>query len=233
MAQPLKKLWLTLLCLMVLGAGLPLQADMVCAADKADKAGRTDKAGTTAGAKKAGNSDTRGLWLERARKNADFMQGKASWYGGSFHSGATASGVPYDMYTFTAAHRTLPFGTIVRVTDQHNGKSVMVCVTDRGPFIKGRIIDMSYAAADRIGLDTKGVSTVNLEVVSDSRGKPLNDAQAFFVEFDSAAGAERYGPYDNFADAAALQQALAVAHPKANVVLDDKSRTESAQKPAP
>lgn len=220
MAQSLKKVWLLLVCYAVLLAGLPLQADTACAADSIKST------------KKAANSDNRSLWLERARKNADFMQGKASWYGGSFHRGPTASGVPYDMYTFTAAHRTLPFGTVVRVTDQHNGKSVMVCVTDRGPFVKGRIIDMSYAAADRIGLARKGVSAVNLEVVSDAKGKPLNASQAFFVEFDSAAGAECYGPYDSFADAAALQQALAVAHPRANVVLDDRNRTESVR-PAP
>lgn len=159
------------------------------------------------------------LWLERARKNTDFVRGKASWYGNGFHRGATASGIPYDMYTFTAAHRTLPFGTVVRVTDQYNGKSVMVCVTDRGPFVKGRIIDMSYAAADRIGLDDKGVSAVNLEVVSDAGGKPLRADEAFFVELDSVAGPERYGPYETFADASAIQEAMRVAHPEADVVL--------------
>ena len=196
MAHSKKIVWLPLMCILFMGLGLVFQADNALAQGKKSAQAKPQSV------------DSRGIWLERAKKNTDFMRGKASWYGNGFHTGATASGVPYDMYTFTAAHRTLPFGTIVRVTDQHNGKSVMVCVTDRGPFVKGRIIDMSYAAADRIGLDNKGVSTVNLEVVSDEKGKPLDAAQAFFVELDSAAGAERYGPYDNFADAAALQQGL-------------------------
>lgn len=159
------------------------------------------------------------IWLKRARENADIVLGKASWYGGDFHTGPTASGVPYNMYTFTAAHRSLPFGTIVRVTDQYSGKSVMVCVTDRGPFVKGRIIDMSYAAANRIGLSRKGISTVGLEVVSDSKGRPLNDREAFFVEMKSPTGPERFGPYDTFDDAAAVHEALLLAHPEASVVL--------------
>ena len=163
------------------------------------------------------------IWLERAKQSV-FARGKASWYGGRFHTAQTASGVPYDMYTFTAAHRTLPFGTIVRVTDQYNGKSVMVCVTDRGPYVKGRIIDMSLVAADRIGLKDKGVSTVNLEVVGDTSGKPLNASQAFFVDVPGANGQDRFGPYETFADATALQQALLVAHPDASVVLDDRGQ---------
>ncbi|MDO5536318.1 MAG: septal ring lytic transglycosylase RlpA family protein [Desulfovibrionaceae bacterium] len=170
----------------------------------------------------AGRTDSREIWLQRARENADVVLGKASWYGADFNMGATASGVPYNMYTFTAAHRSLPFGTIVRVTDQYNGKSVMVCVTDRGPFVKGRIIDMSYAAANRIGLERKGVSTVGLEVVSDSKGRPLNDGEAFFVEMKSPTGPERFGPYDTFADAAAVHEALLLAHPEASVVLGSK-----------
>lgn len=171
-----------------------------------------------------GGKSSREIWLKRA-KQSDFARGKASWYGGRFHTAQTASGVPYDMYTFTAAHRTLPFGTIVRVTDQYNGKSVMVCVTDRGPYVKGRIIDMSLVAADRIGLKDKGVSSVNLEVVGDTSGKPLNASQAFFVEVPGANGQDRFGPYETFADATALQQALLVAHPDANVILDDRGQT--------
>ena len=77
-------------------------------------------------------SSSRDVWLKRAQSNADaFMTGMASWYGADFHNKKTASGEGYDMYTFTAAHRTLPIGTVVRVTDKSNGKSVMVCVTDR------------------------------------------------------------------------------------------------------
>ena len=82
-------------------------------------------------------SSSRDVWLKRAQSNADaFMTGMASWYGADFHNKKTASGEGYDMYTFTAAHRTLPIGTVVRVTDKSNGKSVMVCVTDRGPYVR-------------------------------------------------------------------------------------------------
>ena len=164
--------------------------------------------------------DSRQIWLERARNNSETMLGLASWYGRDFNMRATASGVPYNMYTFTAAHRTLPFGTIVRVTDQYSGKSVMVCVTDRGPFIKNRIIDMSMAAASRIGLQNKGVSAVELEVVSDAQGHPLRAGEAFYVESRSAMGQERFGPYDTFADAAAVHEAMLLADPDASVVLD-------------
>ena len=109
-------------------------------------------------------SSSRDVWLKRAQSNADaFMTGMASWYGADFHNKKTASGEGYDMYTFTAAHRTLPIGTVVRVTDKSNGKSVMVCVTDRGPYVRGRIIDLSYAAAQQINMNDRGVGKVDLE----------------------------------------------------------------------
>jgi rare lipoprotein A len=91
--------------------------------------------------------------------------GLASWYGGKFHGRRTASGEVYDMYELTAAHRTLPFGTVVRVTRLENGRSVEVRITDRGPFIKGRIIDLSYAAAKRLDMIRDGVARVRLVVV--------------------------------------------------------------------
>ncbi|MER3480842.1 MAG: septal ring lytic transglycosylase RlpA family lipoprotein [Meiothermus sp.] len=91
------------------------------------------------------------------------LEGRAAWYGAKFHRRRTASGEPYDMYALTAAHRSLPFGTRVRVTNPQNGRSVVVRINDRGPFTPGFIIDLSYAAAGRIGL--KGSGTVRLEVL--------------------------------------------------------------------
>lgn len=167
---------------------------------------------------KAGSAD-RDLWLQRAQQG-DLLTGKASWYGPDFHNKATASGLSYDMYTFTAAHRTLPMGTVVKVTDQDNGKSVMVCVTDRGPFVRGRIIDLSYAAAQQINLGTRGVGRVNLEVVSDETGTPLKADQAYFIRYGAHGGASKVGPFRAFADAAAMHEALRQAHPEAEVVLD-------------
>ena len=167
----------------------------------------------------AKGADDRDLWLKRAQ-HGDLLTGKASWYGPDFHNKATASGLSYDMYTFTAAHRTLPMGTVVKVTDQDNGKSVMVCVTDRGPFVRGRIIDLSYAAAQQINLGTRGVGRVNLEVVSDETGTPLKADQAYFIRYGAHGGASRVGPFRAFADAAAMHEALRQAHPEAEVVLD-------------
>lgn len=164
-------------------------------------------------------ADNRELWLKRAQ-GSELLTGKASWYGRDFHGGTTASGVNYDMYTFTAAHRTLPMGTVVKVTDQHNGKSVMVCVTDRGPYVRGRIIDLSYAAAQQLDLSKRGVGKVDLEVVSDESGTPLRADQAYYVRYSAGTGHEKVGPFRAFADAAAMHEALRQAHPEAEVVLD-------------
>ncbi|WP_374290868.1 septal ring lytic transglycosylase RlpA family protein [Desulfovibrio desulfuricans] len=165
------------------------------------------------------STDSRDIWLKRAQES-EIMSGKASWYGRDFHGGSTASGLDYDMYTFTAAHRTLPMGTVVRVTDQQNGKSVMVCVTDRGPFVRGRIIDLSFAAAQQIDIDDRGISRVQLEVVSDESGTPLKPDEAFFVRYNAAQGDEKIGPFRAFADAAAMHEALRQVHPEAEVVMD-------------
>lgn len=91
--------------------------------------------------------------------------GVASWYGTKFHGKRTSSGEPYDMMAFTAAHKTLPIPSYVRVTSLDNNRSVIVKVNDRGPFLKGRIIDLSYVAAKRIGIDAKGTGMVRVEVV--------------------------------------------------------------------
>lgn len=89
--------------------------------------------------------------------------GEASYYADKFHGRPTASGEKYNKKAFTAAHKTLPFGTKVRVTNTANGKSVDVIINDRGPFKKGRIIDLSRAAAQKIGLLQSGVAKVTVE----------------------------------------------------------------------
>ena len=87
----------------------------------------------------------------------------ASWYGPKFHGRPTASGERFDMYAMTCAHKTYKFGTKLRVTDPENGRSVVVTVNDRGPFIRGRDLDLSYGAAREIGLVEKGVGRVRVE----------------------------------------------------------------------
>jgi rare lipoprotein A len=93
-----------------------------------------------------------------------YQVGNASWYGKQFHGRATASGEDFDMFELTAAHRQLPLGTSVKVTNLRNGKSIIVRVNDRGPYIEGRIMDLSYGAARMLGFRA-GVERVRLDLV--------------------------------------------------------------------
>jgi rare lipoprotein A len=104
--------------------------------------------------------------------SAGFVQsGKASWYGRKFHGRPTASGEIYDMYRKTAAHKTLPLGTHVKVTNLSNRRHTIVRINDRGPFVKGRIIDLSYAAAKEIDLVVVGVVDVKVVALGEEAGK--------------------------------------------------------------
>jgi rare lipoprotein A len=94
-------------------------------------------------------------------------QGMASWYGRKFHGKKTSSGEIYDMNAMTAAHKTLPMGTMVKVTNKENGLETVVRINDRGPFVRGRIIDVSYAAAKRLGLVKSGTARVRIEALGD------------------------------------------------------------------
>ncbi len=96
------------------------------------------------------------------------LVGHASWYGRKYHGRLTASGERYNMRAYTAAHKTLPFGTVVRVTNTVNSKSVDVKINDRGPFVKGRVIDLSQKSFEKIGNINKGVAPVKIEVIDDS-----------------------------------------------------------------
>ncbi len=91
--------------------------------------------------------------------------GIASWYGPGFDGRRTASGEIYDMNGISAAHKTLPFGTIVQVVDLETGKSVIVRINDRGPFVEGRIIDLSKGAAEKLGIIDKGIAKVGLRII--------------------------------------------------------------------
>lgn len=100
-------------------------------------------------------------------------RGYASWYGKKFNGFHTSNGEIYDMYAMTAAHKTLPIPSYVRVTSASNGKSVVVRVNDRGPFHAGRIIDLSYAAAQRIGIHKTGTGLVDVEIVLPGDDAPI------------------------------------------------------------
>jgi rare lipoprotein A len=94
------------------------------------------------------------------------QRGIASWYGTKFHGRRTSSGEIYDMHAMTAAHKTLPIPVYVRVDNLENGRSLVVKVNDRGPFVEGRIIDLSFAAAKKLGVDIPGTAEVEITVVS-------------------------------------------------------------------
>lgn len=98
-------------------------------------------------------------------KNRVYQKGEASWYGPGFNGKKTANGETFNMNKLTAAHKKLPFGTKVKVTNLQNGKSVIVRINDRGPFVKGRIIDLSKKAAQKIDLIKVGHTPVKLEII--------------------------------------------------------------------
>ena len=108
-----------------------------------------------------------------------YQVGKASWYGPHFQGKETASGETFDMYDLTAAHRTLPLGSLVRVTNLKNGNQVTVRINDRGPVYRSRVIDLSYKAAKVLGMKGAGIQTVRLEVIA----VPVEVAQEDIVSF--------------------------------------------------
>jgi rare lipoprotein A len=114
---------------------------------------------------------TRTQSRKQAGKQKPYQVGTASWYGEYFEGKPTASGEPYDMYDMTAAHLTLPMGSFVKVTNLRNGRSVVVRVNDRGPIVPGRIIDVSYGAAQALHFRAKGLQRVRLDLVQTPTAK--------------------------------------------------------------
>jgi rare lipoprotein A len=141
------------------------------------------------------------------------VTGKASWYGPGFDGRRTASGERFDRHAYTAAHRTLPHGTRVLVTNLGNGRSVTVRINDRGPFARGRILDLSYAAARDIGMIPTGTATVRMMVlgghgsaaVQASRTLPRAQFVVQIASFQERARAER------------LRDAMALRFPDAHI----------------
>jgi len=128
----------------------------------------------------------------------------ASWYGPGFHGNPTSSGELFDMYDYTCAHREYPFGTKLKVTSATNGRSVQCLVNDRGPFVQGRDIDLSYAAAREIGLLEPGISRVMIEHMG------RDTAFVREVEFDASSGSLtiQAGSFKEISNAERLKAAL-------------------------
>lgn len=128
-----------------------------------------------------------GTWYQPIPHARGFeQQGIASWYGREFHGRRTSSGETYDMFAMTAAHKTLPLGTYVRVHNLDNGKTLDVRINDRGPFVHGRIIDLSYSAAKALGVAGPGTAHVKITAL----GAP--------VQAGGAAPAPAYAPLDYY-----------------------------------
>jgi len=111
-----------------------------------------------------------------SRNGHPYQVGTASWYGDYFQGKTTASGEPYDMNDLTAAHPSLPLGTRIRVTNLRNGRAVILRVNDRGPVVDGRIIDVSYGAAQILGMSGTGVQRVRLDLAPERRTKAAQAA---------------------------------------------------------
>ncbi len=146
---------------------------------------------------KYGNPDSYEVFGETyyVRESAAGFQQKgiASWYGNKFHGERTSSGEDYDMYAMTAAHKTLPIPVFVEVTNHDNGRKAVVKVNDRGPFHEGRIIDLSYAAATRLGVSKNGTANVSIRVVTTEKEEkrqrsaaivesPVSDGDKLYVQ---------------------------------------------------
>jgi rare lipoprotein A len=116
------------------------------------------------------------------------QKGYASWYGREFHGRKTASGGKFDMYDMTAAHKTLPFGTVLKVTNLSSGKSVNVVINDRGPYKKNRIIDLSYAAGRELGILAKGEEMVGVSIIKLGNGKTEKNS----TQVKAVSGEEEY-----------------------------------------
>ena len=125
-----------------------------------------------------------------ASNNGYRERGVASWYGKKFHGNPTANGERYDMHGMTAAHKTLPLPTWVEVTNLRNGRAVIVKVNDRGPFVKNRLIDLSYAAASQLGMVTAGTTLVEVRALGAPAAAPAAVTAAVPVQVVQAAPAE-------------------------------------------
>ncbi len=148
----------------------PAQPDTTEPSNSAEQPGKVER-GTGAGTKTPmtndpGTSAKRAIPAPNPAMSRYTEQGNASWYGIPFNGRRASNGEIYDMHKLTAAHRTLPFDTVVRVTNLSNGKSTVVRITDRGPFVDNRIIDLSMAAAQEIDSIGPGVVPVRLEILS-------------------------------------------------------------------
>jgi len=160
-------------------------------------------------------------WYQPLPDAKDFREkGLASWYGTDFHGRKTSSGETYNMYAMTAAHKTLPLGTCVKVTNLENNLHTKVKINDRGPFARGRIIDLSYAAARKLGV--VGPGTAKVEVVALGVKSKESDAALTPANYYSGNFTIQVGAFQNSKNAESLRQKLAARYENAHIVEYDQ-----------
>jgi rare lipoprotein A len=148
-----------------------------------------------------------GKRYEPLESHAGFVQtGVASWYGSDFHGKNTSNGEKYDMNAMTAAHKTLPLGVYVNVRNMDNGQEAVVRVNDRGPFVKGRVIDLSYAAAKKLGMDAIGTATVRIEALG-YRGSSPGQYKAV-DSYDAGSYTVQIGSFREYGNAQRLSEIM-------------------------
>ncbi len=148
------------------------------------------------------------------------QQGKASWYGKKFHGRKTANGEIYNMYAMTAAHKTLPLGTRVKVHNMNNNKEIVVRINDRGPFVRGRIIDLSYTAAKKIGIVGPGTAPVKIVAIDDpSKSETQNRSGHKYASIDYYTGNFTFqvGAFENRKNAEELKTKLALKYKNVHI----------------
>jgi rare lipoprotein A len=167
-----------------------------------------------------------GKWYQPLPDSKGFRQrGRASWYGNDFHGKKTSSGEIYNMYAMTAAHKTLPLGTYVKVHHLANNRSVEVRINDRGPFVRGRIIDLSYSAAKDLGI--VGPGTANVEVVALGTPTTTDGGTArSYVPGDYYSGNFTFqvGAFLNYDNAKRLKHKLDEQYKNAHITIYDNGK---------
>lgn len=158
-----------------------------------------------------------GIWYYPLPSADGYVEeGMASWYGKDFHGKATSCGEPYDMYAMTAAHKTLPLGTHVKVTNKRNGHSVILRINDRGPFVSGRIIDLSCKAAQELGSYQQGLCPVRVEAVQVASQQVVGNATYWKTDpvpsFRYGLFTVQIGAFKEQGNAYRLQQRMAGAY---------------------
>jgi len=154
-----------------------------------------------------------GKRYEPLKTHVGFTQeGIASWYGKDFHGKKTSNGEVYDMHAMTAAHKTLPLGVFVKVRNRENGHETIVRVNDRGPFVKNRIIDLSYSAAKKLGVDAKGTAPVRIEALGYRASGSSGDSYKEPETYDSGNYSVQIGSFKDYQNARRLSEEMKKLH---------------------